>query len=353
MTAAAEADSMLASRLYGNKLLRLEHVPLPSIRSDEALVRVHAVGVCATDLEIYHGSMSYFTQGLAQYPVIPGHEWAGEIVELGDAVTGFAVGDRVVGETTLACCHCESCKRGLYNLCPHRRENGILNKDGAAAEYMAFPARSLYKFNSGLSFEGACLIEPAAVAYRAAAKLGIMPDDTVAVLGAGTIGLLCVQMAKRFGARSVTVIDTWRNRLEKGLELGADDAIDAGERMPDAAAGKFSAVIEATGHPEAVQGLFSLASPGARLGLLGLCGGHKPAVDVDKIVTGDMTIFGSLGSPGVWSTVVRMVGEGEIDTERIISHRLPLHRLDRAFGLMEQRDPGVIKIVLSRAELSS
>ncbi len=195
------AKTMQAVQITGPRIIRCGELEVPVCREDEVLVKVHCLGVCATDLEIYQGTMVYFQTNQSSFPVIPGHEWSGEIIALGSEVQDFNVGDRVVGETTIACGHCSYCQKGRYNLCPKRLENGVLGKDGAAAEYMVYPAHALHRFDASLSYEEACLIEPAAVAFRGVSKISITPEDTVAVIGAGPVGLLAVQMAKAFGAK--------------------------------------------------------------------------------------------------------------------------------------------------------
>src|SRR5690625_4327923 len=190
------ASVMKAVQFEAPNSLKVNEINVPTIKEDEVLIKVHRVGICATDLEIYSGDMVYFKTGMAKFPITPGHEWSGVIVATGDEVTDFDVGDRVVGETTVPCGTCKNCLQGTYNLCTDRVECGVLNKDGACAEYLVYPTHILHRFSDKVSYDAACLVEPAAVAYRAAQRLHIKPNDHVAIMGAGTIGLLAVQMAK-------------------------------------------------------------------------------------------------------------------------------------------------------------
>lgn len=334
---------MRALQIIGPRHIRCGELEVPVYKEDEVLVKVHCLGVCATDLEIYQGTMVYFQTNQSTFPVIPGHEWSGEIAALGSKVKGFAVGDRVVGETTISCGHCPYCQKGRYNLCPHRLENGVLGKDGAAAEYMIYPVHALHRFNASLSFEEACLVEPAAVAFRGVSKLSITPEDTVAVIGAGPIGLFAVQMAKAFGAKKVVLFDIRDRRLEMGLRLGADETMNLKNGK---STDLFTVVVEATGNCAVVESLLDYVVPGGRIGLLGLCGSKRAAIDVDRFVTYDLEMHGSLGSPGVWSTVIDMLHSGKVDTASLISHRFELHELEEAFELMEKKEPDLLKIVL-------
>jgi L-iditol 2-dehydrogenase len=338
--------TMQAVQITGPRSIRYAELDVPAYKPDEVLVKVHCLGVCATDLEIYQGTMVYFQTRKASYPVIPGHEWSGQIVAVGSGVRGFSVGDRVVGETTISCGHCAYCQKGRYNLCPERLENGVLGKDGAAAEYMVYPAHALHRFDDSLTYEEACLIEPAAVAFRCIHKMSINPQDTVAVIGAGPIGLLAVQMAKACGSKKVVLFDIRDHRLQMGLAVGADEIVNLSLGHN---ANLFSAVIEATGNCSVVESLLDYVVPGARIGLLGLCGGKRAAFDLDKFVTYDLEMHGSLGSPGVWDTVVELLQSRKVDTGSLISHRFELHQLEKAFELMDNQDPSILKIVLNVA----
>lgn len=344
--------TMKAIQIQGARQVTYADVNIPEYGSDEVLIKVHCVGVCATDLEIYQGEMVYFQTGDASYPIIPGHEWAGEVAGIGSEVEGFAIGDRVVGETTISCGRCEQCLKGTYNLCPNRVENGVMGKDGACAEFMVYPAHALHKFDSSISYDQACLIEPAAVAYRGVRKLNVSPDDTVAILGAGPIGLLSAQAAKAFGAQKAVLIDMRANRLEMGSQLGCDDTIDLSHQELVESASKitngkmFSAIIEATGNTNAVENITNITAPGSRVVLLGLCGNKRARMDIDHIVTHDLEVYGSLASPGVWDSVVRLMESNKLHTKKLVTHRFTIQDIEKAFELMENKDPSLIKIVI-------
>ncbi|NEU30422.1 alcohol dehydrogenase catalytic domain-containing protein [bacterium LRH843] len=348
--------TMKALQLYGARQMKYEEVEMPAYGPDEVLIKVHNVGVCATDLEIYQGEMVYFLTGQATFPIIPGHEWAGEIVEVGENVVGYSPGDRVVGETTISCGRCKTCLKGQYNLCPDRVENGVMKKNGACAEYMAYPAHALHKFDRSIPFDKACLIEPAAVSFRGVKRLNVTPEDTVAIVGAGPVGLLAVQAAKSYGARKVVLIDMRKNRLDMGLQLGCDEVIDLSYQDLEETASlltegeMFTRIIEATGNTDAIGDLTKITAPGSRVVLLGLCGGKQASIDVDHIVTNDLDVCGSLASPGVWDSVVRLLEDGEIETEKLITHRFPVDEMEKAFELMEKKDPSIVKIVLDVAK---
>lgn len=345
-------NQMKALLIDGPRKIRFAETPVPEVGPDEVLVKVHCMGVCATDLEVYQGNMAYFLSGQASYPIIPGHEWSGEIVTVGNKVKKFAPGDRVTGEITIACGRCSYCLKGAYNMCPDRMETGLIGMNGAAAQYMVYPAFALYRFAPTISFEEAALLEPSAIAYRGVSKLNVHPGDRVAIIGAGPIGLLAVQVAKAFGAHHVALFDYRDNRLQAGLELGADaavnltgvDSLDA--ILPRSPEDRFTAIVEASGHTSAVESILDYAAPTARIVLIGFCGGEKASIDVDRLVTYDLEVHGSLGSPGVWDATIKMLESGKLRTRPLISHRFPLDRLEQVFHMMERKDPTIVKIMM-------
>lgn len=332
--------------------VKLTKVEISELQPNEVLIKVMNVGICGTDLEIYQGDMVYFTEGKATYPIIPGHEWSGQIVDIGTNVDQFEVGDRVVGETTLPCNSCETCKKGKYNICPRRKENGILGKNGAVTQFMVYPASGLHKFSLSLDFESAALTEPTAVAYSGILKVNVTPNDRVLILGAGPLGLLALQVAKVFGAKLVVLVDLNQFRLEVGKDLGADYVIDISreslmEKSNLLTEGKgFDVIVEASGNIAAMESMLEVTAVGARICLMGLCGGHSAKMNIDRIVTSDINLCGSLGSPGVWATVLDLMQSGKILTKPLITHRFPLEELDRAFRLMQAKEPKLLKAIL-------
>ncbi|MCX7429323.1 MAG: alcohol dehydrogenase catalytic domain-containing protein, partial [Planctomycetia bacterium] len=192
---------------------------------DDVLVRVRAAAICATDIELYDGTMFYLTSGMAQLPLIPGHEWSGDVVDVGSNATDFAVGDRVAGECSIGCRQCDSCRRGWYHLCRNRSETGLLKQPGAFAEYISFPRFFLHKVNE-LSHESAACIEPTGVALNPTKTARVCPEDYVAVMGPGTIGLFAVQTARAYGAKKVILSGCNDARLAVGKQLGADETVN-------------------------------------------------------------------------------------------------------------------------------
>jgi L-iditol 2-dehydrogenase len=334
---------MKAVQVFGAKHAGFNDVETPRPASGEVLVSISKVGICSTDIEIYDGVMAYFTMGMAKYPVIPGHEWAGKVVEVGGDVESFKIGDQVVGECSVGCGKCSSCLAGSYHQCPNRTETGILNRDGGFAQFINFPATFLHKVPDSVLDSAAAMVEPTAIAFNGVKQAGVTPQDEVVIYGDGTIGLMLLQVAQAFGAKNVIVVGATQHRLQKALEMGANHVIDVNNCDPVKelqALGRGnlpSVVLEATGFPQAVEQALNSVRPGGRIVLQGLLGGKKVPVNFDSLVIGDITLRGALGSPGIWPDVIDLIACGSLKPDVIVTHTLPLAEFEKGIELSRQR----------------
>ena len=342
---------MKAIRVYGPKDARYEDVPIPDIGPDDVLIRVKAAALCTTDIEFYDGIMFYITSGMTKLPLIPGHEWSGEVVELGSNVSEFAVGDRVTGECSIGCRACPNCIKGWYNQCQFRKETGLLHLDGAFAEYIAFPKHFLHKCN-GMKFDEASFIEPTGIALYPTKRARVCPEDYVAVMGPGPIGLFAVQTAKAYGARKVILVGTRDNRLEIGKGLGADLTVNVQNQnlvdlVTEATDGHMvDVVIEAAGKPSVWDDIASILAPRARVAMTGLFAGERCEVDFDPLVINNIDILGCLGGPSVWDEAIHLHESGKVTAKPIITHRLHLSEFEKGVEMMRNRIDDAIKVVL-------
>jgi L-iditol 2-dehydrogenase len=273
----------------------------PKAGPGEVVVRSRVVGVCHSDLELLAGR--YIIP--ISYPIIPGHEWAGEVAEVGPEVEGLAVGDPVVGECVVG---------------PGGRDHFGFSISGAAAEYFCARAEWLHKIPDHLSFSQGALIEPFSVAY-AAVRAGVVdPSDRVAVLGGGPIGLLSAMAAVGRNA-SVTLIEPRPDRRAKALELGVRQAI-----APDQAAEEalFDVVIESAGHPDAMAQALTIAANHARVVYVGIDVGSRIEAELGLIQARSLRIQGIVGSAGIWPQAIRFLASGVVDPTPIVTARYPL-----------------------------
>jgi len=342
---------MRAVQITGPEVCRVCDIEEPELEDGDVRIEVLGSGICATDVEIFAGDMVYFTRGMATWPVVPGHEWVGKILEIGQTVTGFEVGMHVVGEVSLGCSLCASCKSGNYHRCPTRCETGILNRPGSFAQIIHHPAHYLHQIDSSVPVTAAALVEPTAVAFNGVLRAQVSPQDYVVVFGDGPIGLLLLQVAQAFGARKVALVGASDHRLEKARQLQANPVIDARKDNVESAlihAGMGvlpSVALEATGRPEAAYTALHSVCPGGRVVFQGLFAGQPlPDLDLDQIVINDLTVLGALGSPNIWPDVIRLIESGKVNPAAIVSDELSLEQFSA--GLEKARSGAGIKVLI-------
>lgn len=347
---------MRAVEFSGHRRLAIVERPDPTPADGELLIAPQAVGICATDIEIFDGTMAYYRLGQARYPVIPGHEWSGEVVGMAEGVSGFRVGDHVVGEVSIGCGACETCKAGNYHLCADAQETGIMGRSGALATRMVHPASATFTISPELSWDAAALIEPTSVALNAA-KRGSCRDKTVLVIGMGTIGQLALQCAIAEGARRTIAANPSPQRLELAKTVGADfvlplqgSAKESVERLRRSFDGPIEAVLVCTGAPSAIAVAIEAADPGGTIVLAGLTGEATVPVDVDLVVLKDLALRGINGSPSLWPETVRLVEDGVVRTEPLVTHRLSLAEMARAIDLVRARSADTLKVMVHPQE---
>jgi L-iditol 2-dehydrogenase len=336
----SRAALVTRAAITGPGRIGLQTGPAPRPGPGDLVIQPDAVGICGTDIELLDGTMTYLTSGFSSYPIVPGHEWTGRVIAAGDAVSGFAAGDRVVGECPVGCGSCERCAAGSQHLCPDRTETGIARRDGALATQLVFPSRAAHRVPGSVAAADAALIEPLAVACKAVRSTGQRPGEPLAVVGAGTIGLLCALAARAAGSAEVTVIESQPSRRDYASTLGFT-VLRPGSRRH-----RFPRVIEASGAASGISAALARCTPGGAVVLLGLTGLRSTPVDTDAIVVGDLTVRGSLGSPGVWAEAIGLVASGQVKPSMLVSHEFPLARAAEAFAMAGRHNAGVRKILI-------
>ncbi|ARK32490.1 MDR/zinc-dependent alcohol dehydrogenase-like family protein [Halalkalibacter krulwichiae] len=336
---------------------RLETVPVPTIEAGEMLVKVEACGICAGDLKAYDGAPSFWGDeeqpAYIKAPMIPGHEFIGHVVALGEGVEGFEVGDRVISEQIVPCWKCRFCKRGQYWMCEKHDLYGFQNNvNGAMAEYMKFTKEAInYKVPDELPIEKAILIEPYACSMHAVQRAKIELGDVVVLAGAGTLGLGMIGAIKKSGAEKLIVLDLFDDRLELAKQFGADLVInpakeDADKIVKDLTEGYGCDVyIEATGAQKSVeQGLKMIR----KLGTFVEFSVFKEPVTVDWSIISDrkeLDVLGSHLGPYCYEPVIKGIGNGDLPTEGVVTHQLALEDFKEGFDLVKNgRDS--LKVIL-------
>ena len=314
----------------------LDH-ELPPAGPGDLLLAPLAVGLCATDLELLDGSMVYLRDGRAHLPLVPGHEWVARVAEPGVPGSGFAVGDVVVGECSIGCGNCPVCASGAYHQCPRRQETGVMNRDGALAEQLRFPARSAHAVPPGVAVEDAVFAEPTAVALRAVLRSGAERRSRVLVVGGGTLGWLAAAVFLDLLDAEVAALEPDAGRMERLASLGVR-AAGAGD--------VFDVVLEASGSRGGVAAALDRLGPRGRLVVIGLTGAESVPVDLDRVVVNDQVVLGSLGSPDVWPQALELLGRGRVRPSALVTHRYPLDAVGDAVATMRERAPGTGKVLV-------
>jgi erythritol/L-threitol dehydrogenase len=353
--------TMPAVVCHGPRDYRLEECPVPEPGSEEIVIRVKSVGICASDLKCYLGAPLFWgdtqRQGYCQPPVIPGHEFVGEVVALGPGAGekyGLALGDTAVSEQIVPCWACRYCRRGQYWMCQQHEIYGFRQKAfGAMAEYMLFPANALnYKVPASIPVEHAVFIEPLACSIHAVQRGNIEFEDVVVIAGAGPLGLGMIAAARLKHPRLLIALDLDDKRLEVAKACGADlglnprsvDAIDEVRKLTEGYG--CDVYIEATGHPAAVeQGLHMIR----KLGTFVEFSVMREPVTVDWTIIGDskeLNIHGSHLGPYCYPVAIDMLAKGLLPMDQIVTHQLPLTSFQEGIDTVASGDSS-IKVTLT------
>lgn len=337
---------MKASRFLGNKTFAVTDLPTPHAGPGELVLRNQVCGVCGTDVHIYHGEPG--SAGVNP-PVVLGHEYSGEVVEVGEGVTGFAVGDHVTVDPNIYCGHCAYCQNGKKQLCPSMEAIGV-TRDGGFAQYSLIPASQAFKLEPTVPWEAAAMAEPLACCLHGIDLAGIQVGDKVCVVGGGAIGLLMVQLAKLSGASQIVLSEPNEKRRQVGLQLGANAALDptrpdSQEAFAQVLGGGDNVVIECVGNVPAVKSAFQFAGKGATVLLFSV-----PKVDATfdlplfDVYKKELTIKGSFVNPDTHARAVALINSGKVDFDPIITHRFTLDQLPEAIAM--QMSDASIKVVV-------
>jgi len=332
-----------------NKLV-LEEMPRPAPGPGEVQVRVRACGICGSDVHGLDGRT-----GRRIPPLIMGHEAAGEIAALGPEVHGWREGDRVTFDSTIYCGECAPCRRGAINLCEQRQVLGVSCADyrrhGAFAEYINVPARVLFRLPAGLAFEPAALAEPVAVAVHAVNRTPLAgPGARVAVVGAGMIGLLIVQVLRARGCAQIIAVDLDPERLALARRLGATATVDAATDPADAVrvltgGTGVDASFEVVGATTPLQTAIGCTRKG---GSVTLVGNLAPRVELplQAVVTRELQLIASCASAGEYPASLELIATGQINLSSFISATAPLAEGPEWFRRLQAGEKGLLKVIL-------
>jgi L-iditol 2-dehydrogenase len=339
---------MRAAILKGPRQLSIENREAPKVGSHDVLIRIRATAICGTDIEIYKG------KGGGKFPMVPGHEFAGEVEKVGSHVINIRPGDRVVGGPAISCGKCFSCKKGLQNLCSN---GGLIGreKDGAFAEYVSIPESNAHKIPNDVSFEEATIITTLTTVLHSHRLVDIFPESSVAIMGCGFTGLLNVQLAKLRGARPIIAVSRSQWKLDLAEKLGADVILRSGDegvlsRVKSLTDGRGADLaIETVGSATTLRECVDLVGPGGKVLFFGITSDKAEDLSLFPIHFKELSIIASRAMlPKDWEPSIQMVATGRIDVKPLITQKIPFEELQNGFDMFEDRDIQSIRIIVTQ-----
>lgn len=325
-------------------------VPMPEVKADQILVKIMNIGICGSDIHVYHGEHPF-----TSYPVTQGHEVSGEIVELGIDVEGFTVGQKVTIEPQVYCGNCHPCRHGKYNLCEELKVMGF-QTTGTASEYFAVDASKVTPIPQEMSYEEGAMIEPLAVAVHGVKQMGDVKGMKIAVLGAGPIGNLVAQTAKGMGAESVMITDISDLRLEKAKECGIDFCVntrnkDFGEAMVEAfGPDKADVIYDCAGNNITMGQAIKYARKGSVIVLVAVFAGMA---QIDLAVANDHEL--DIKSTMMYRhddyvDAIRLVNEGKVNLKPLISKTFAFQDYKKAYEYIDANRETTMKVIINVQE---
>lgn len=302
----------------------------PTCAPDEVVVQVEMSGICGTDLHIYRNEY------MGEFPLIPGHEFGGRIVEVGrDVQTGVKIGDRVAVDPNLYCGHCTFCRKEQSNHCLNLQVVGV-TRAGAFAEYVNVPAKACYAVPESLNNTQMAFIEPLACVVYGMSRLRVPPADSVLLFGAGPIGLLLLQAMRHSGAGPIIVVEKQPDRLQLAADLGATVTLEAGPNLDDAlrelAPHGFGVVADATGVPAVIENSFNYLAPRGQMLMFGVAPiGAKINVQPYEVFRNDWHIIGSFALCYTFQQAITWLETGVVNIDPLVSHTAPLAEFPALF----------------------
>ncbi len=332
----------------------IEDIEKPEVQPGHVLIKIDYVGICGSDVHYYeHGRIGDF---VVEKPLILGHECSGVIEELGDGVTGFGIGDKVVPEPGFACNKCDFCKTGKYNLCEEMTFMATPPIDGAFCEYISYPADMVFKLPENVTTKEGSLIEPLAIGIYAAKRGGVFPGAKVLVLGAGCIGLVTMLAAKAYGASEVIITDVLDNRLKAAENLGADFALNTSQKnlhelIADTTGDVgVDVVIDCVGISPTINDAIDSCKKGGTIVLVGMGSDGNVNINMNRAISKEIDFTTIFRYRNIFPTALKMVSDGKIDISGIVSHSFDFDEIGKAMEFVMNNKQDVVKAIVKIGE---
>lgn len=339
--------NMRAAVLHRALDLRIEEVGIPAVGSDDALIRISTNGICGSDLHFYEdGRLGPFT---VSKPYIPGHEACGTVVSSENP--SLPKGQRVVIEPGIPCRRCRFCKSGRYNLCRSVRFLSAPPENGTLAEYVVVPWDFAHPIPDTIDDEGGAFIEPVSVGVQACERAGLTAGATIAIIGAGPIGLILSLVARSYGATCIFAVDVLENRLNLASRIGADAVFDATKpnlvgKLADASDGGVDVVFDASGSSVACAGAPEIARPGGVIALVGWPETAEFPFPIEMVLEKELDVRGINRYCNAYPKAISLMAKGLIDPSALVSHRFAFDDVVEAFSFSSKNRKETTKVMV-------
>lgn len=320
-------------------------VPVPEVGSNEIKIKMKVIGVCGSDIHVWHGQHPF-----TSYPVVQGHEISGIVEEVGENVSNFSIGDIVTVQPQVVCGECYPCTHGLYNDCEVLKVMGF-QTTGLASEYFVVDAKKALKLPEGMSLEHGAMIEPLAVAVHAVWRFGDIKGKNVLITGGGPIGNLVAQAAKAMGASNVLLSEISKYRLEVAEKCGITTVNPKDKKLKDAIADNFGkdgadVIFECIGNAQVIKEVIDIARKGSEIIIVGVVS-DLCEVNMGLVQDHELTIKGSaMYRVESWIEAIRLANEGLIEFDLLITHRVPFSDYSSAYNLIEEQKDKAMKVLI-------
>jgi L-iditol 2-dehydrogenase len=326
--------------------IEFRDIAKPELKPDQVMMLTRRIGVCGSDIHVYHGMHPY-----TSYPIVQGHEVSGVVAAVGSAVQGFSVGDKITFAPQLVCGTCYPCRNGMYHICESLKVMGF-QTNGTAQEFFPLPADIVFKLPAKMSLDHAAMIEPISVAVHAVLKCGNLKGKKVLVLGAGTIGNLVAQVSKAFGAEAVMVTDISPYKLQKAQACGIDYTINTTrDDLNQAILSHFGPdradlILECVGAQETITQAVNYARKGTTIVIVGVFG-VKPIVDLGLVQDCELNLVGTLMYQNSdYEVAIDLVARGAMSLDNLITHRFPFDQYLEAYHVIEESHGEYMKVMI-------
>jgi threonine 3-dehydrogenase len=335
------------AKLHREKGIWMTQYDMPVMGHNDLLIKIHKTAICGTDMHIYQ--WDEWSQQTINVPMVVGHEYVGEVVDIGQEVKGYSVGDRVSGEGHITCGHCRNCRAGRRHLC--RNSSGVgVNRQGAFAEYLVIPAFNAFKIPENISSELAAIFDPFGNAVHTALSFDLVGED-VLITGAGPIGIMAAAVARHAGARHVVITDVNEYRLALATKMGVTQAVNVADTQLTAVMQElgmtegFDVGLEMSGVPTALRDMLSNMNNGGKIAMLGIPPGDI-AIDWHQVIFKGLVIKGIYGREmfETWYKMTSLI-QGGLDLAPIITHQFCIDDFQQGFNVMESGKSG--KVILN------